>query len=173
VKLFQFVCFETPQPRHAFLASWVPFAAGFLARGLERIVLSERSGPSGFAFVSRNAWPEDRFAQAFRDQLPADAGGGSVRAVQGGAFRLAASAGVDPLIVDPTPKLVVFLEDVSASALWSSAMSPDARWARYERAPGVRGGRFAAVLELYTPSSLALREPGATPMCEVLSLPER
>lgn len=84
--LIQFVCFETPLPRAALLAAWAPFASSFLARGIERIVPSEGIGPMGFAFVSRNAWPEDRLARAFGDQLPADAAGGPVRAIQGGGF---------------------------------------------------------------------------------------
>ena len=172
--LFQFVCFETPLPREAFLAGWAPFASGFLARGLARLVLSERIGPSGFAYVSRNAWPDDRFAETFRGQLPADAGGGPVRAIQGGVFRLAASVGVDPLVANrAATKLVAFVDrgsDIAALSSLVSLLPLGATWARYERIPTVEGGRFEAVFELFAPRSPELEL--AAPMREILSLPE-
>jgi hypothetical protein len=174
VTVFQFVCFETSLPRETFLATWAPFASGFLARGLERLVLSERAGSEGFAFVSRNAWPAERFTQTFGGQLPADAGGGPVRAIQGGAFRLAACHGVDPLVVDPAPKLVAFLDDARDLAHWQSLLAsvpPGTRWARYERLEAVKGGRFGAVCELFAPQGMAIDGTGARPMREVLTLP--
>ena len=90
----QFVCFETPLPRLAFVPGWVPFAGTFLAQGLRRIVLSERVarggiGPS-FDFISRNEWPEEAFARAAQAGRIGDGAGGPVRAAQGGTFRTSA-----------------------------------------------------------------------------------
>lgn len=95
--------------------------------------------------------------------------------MQAGVFRLAASVGVDPLVIDPAPKLPVFLGDASDLASWNAQVATlpnDAKWARYERAPVIKGGRFATVLELFVPA-LGLDARQATPMREVLSLPER
>ena len=174
--VFQFVCFDTPLPRPEFLSRWAPFASSFVARGIERLVLSERAGPEGFAYVSRNAWPGDRFEQAFGGQLPADAGGGPIRAIQGGAFLLTASAGFNPLVArTDSPKVVAFLQGASAIAPWrslASSLPQDAGWALYEKAPATRGGRFDAVFELFAPPSPRLTALGGRPMAEVLALPE-
>jgi len=177
VTLFQFVCFDTHLARPDFLSCWAPFASSFLARGIERIVLSERVGSEGFAYVSRNAWPQDRFAQAFGGQLPADAGGGPIRAIQGGAFILTAGAGFDPIVAHTdAPKVVALLQGASSIAPWrllASSLPEDARWGLYERDPATRGGRFDAVFELFAPPTPELTELGARPMAEVLALPER
>ena len=42
-------------PLYVVTAALTPFASGFLVRGLARIVVAERIGPSGFAYVARNA----------------------------------------------------------------------------------------------------------------------
>ena len=175
--LFQFVCFETPFARPDFLSRWAPFASSFLARGIERIVLSEQMGAGRFAYVSRNAWDRDRFAEAFGGQLPADAGGGPVRAIQGGAFLLTAGVGLDPLVErTDAPKVIAFLQGDSAIALWrshASSLPHDAAWALYERDPATRGGRFDAVFELFATPTPTLTSLGARPMLEILALPER
>lgn len=93
-QIIQFVCFETSLPSRVFLSRWQPFAAMFLAMGIERVVLGESDGAGGFGFVSRNVWPEPRFRAAFRGKVPGDAGGGPVIAVQAGGFHVAASAGM-------------------------------------------------------------------------------
>lgn len=77
--------------------------------------------------------------------------------------------------VDAAPKLVAFVDGASV-ALWGSrvaSLSRGARWAHYEKAPAVKGGRFEAVFEIFAPPGSELDARYGTPMCEVLSLPER
>jgi hypothetical protein len=158
-RIFQFVCFQTLLAREAFLTRWEPFAASFLERGIERIVLADRDASSdGFAFISRNEWPEDRFRAAFLGQLPSDAGGGGVLAVQGGAFRVAFSAERESRAGPGTADKVVALVGVVPDAL---ALTVDelrslavehangAEWMVFARDRTTRGGRFDAVLEVY------------------------
>ena len=165
-RIVQFVCFQTLLDREAFLTRWAPFATSFLDRGLERIVLAERDAASdGFAFISRNEWPEDRFNAAFRGQLPADAGGGGVVAVQGGAFRASSSRDADSGPGQSADKvvalarvvpgaLVVALEELGKVAV-ECAMG--AGWTLFARDPGTRGGRFDAVLEVRAPTDSVAR----------------
>lgn len=165
-QIIQFVCFETAVARQVFLARWEPFAASFLARGIERVVLGEGSGGAGYGFVSRNIWPEERFAAAFLGTLPADAGGGPVTAVQAGAFRVVASAGMDLLRArtdvikhlallrgagDPLSALVPTLGRLAAEH--DQGMG----WATYAADPATRGGRFNAALEVYGDAASAAR----------------
>lgn len=161
--LFQFVCFQTSLPLNPFLRGWSAFAQSFLAQGIERIVLGESTRPEArFGFISRNAWPPARFEATFRGQLPGDAGGGPVVAVQGGAFRLEASSGMEPLVMrGDFTKVVALVQQAGANhqaTLRRLAVEQDrgAGWALYGRAPQTRGGRFDAVLELYVPPQAAL-----------------
>jgi len=156
--IVQFVCFQTRFDRQAFLARWAPFATSFIEKGIERIVLAEcDAAPEGFAFISRNEWPEDRFLAAFRGQLPADAGGGGVVAVQGGAFRVVASADADSRGGRSVADKVVVLVGVLPGALTLAVdelrrlavtHATGAGWTVFARDPATRGGRFDAVLEL-------------------------
>lgn len=96
--LVQFVCFTTAMPQDEFLQTWEPFASAFLARGIHRIVLSEsltRSSESGFDYVSRNLWDEDRFERAFPHGVRGAGGLGAIGVLQAGAFRL-----TDPVTLD-------------------------------------------------------------------------
>jgi len=161
-RIFQFVCFQTLLAREAFLTRWEPFARSFMDKGLERIVLAEGDAiGDGFAFISRNELPEDRFSAAFLGQLPADAGGGGVLAVQGGAFRVVASDDADSRSVRSAADKVVALVRVVPGAL---ALAVDelsrlaveratgAGWTLFARDPPTLGGRFDAVLEVYAPT---------------------
>jgi hypothetical protein len=64
----QFVCFETPLPRPAFVPGWAPFAGTLLTQGVRHSILSERvarpSAEPSFDFIARNEWPEEAFARA-------------------------------------------------------------------------------------------------------------
>ena len=173
--IFQFVCFDTSLARMPFLSRWSPFASAFLSRGIGRIVLSERTALGGFGFVSRNVWPEECIMATFQGVLPPDVGGGAVRAIQGGAFRLVAGAHVDPLMArEGAPKLVALLvgsRAVEQAKALTGRLTPESAWALYARAPDFRGGRFDAVLELFGDHQPALTALGAQPMQEVLALP--
>ena len=89
-RVIQFVCFDTPLPRLAFVSVWTPFARTYLAQGLSRIVLLQRAGGSvaGNApgFVSRNVWPAGAFAKAVASGHIGEGGGWPVKATQGGSF---------------------------------------------------------------------------------------
>ena len=97
--LVQFVCFSTVLAQEPFLQAWEPFGSGFLARGIDRIVLSEnteRSSEAAFDYVSRNLWDEKRFERAFPHGVRGSGGLGPISVLQAGGFRLAESANVDP-----------------------------------------------------------------------------
>jgi len=195
MSIVQFVCFQTQLAREAFLARWEPFAKSFMDKGLERIVLADRDAAAdGFAFISRNEWPEDRFGAAFLGQLPADAGGGGVIAIQGGAFRVVWS---NSHPVRTTADKVVALVRVAPDALAQTVEelrslavehAAGAGWMVFARDSATRGGRFDAVLEVHAStestarrvreaiaSQLAvapnLKESHVLAMCERLSLP--
>jgi len=157
-QVIQFVGFETSLPKDAFLQRWEPFAASFLARGLDRVVLGESDAASGFHFISRNVWPEARFRAVFSSRLPGDAGGGAVTAVQVGAFQVVASEGVDLLATRHGVVKIVALVRCRHDALGTIApllvelgrqRGAGIGWATYAADPSTRGGRFNAVLELY------------------------
>ena len=96
--LVQFVCFTTVLPQDEFLQAWEPFASSFLARGIERIILSEnaeRSSESAFDYVSRNLWDESRFERAFPHGVRGSGGLGPIGVLQAGGFRLADAVNVD------------------------------------------------------------------------------
>ena len=96
--LVQFVCFTTVLPQEEFLQAWEPFGSGFLARGIDRIVLSEnteRSTESAFDYVSRNLWDEKRFERAFPHGVRGSGGLGPIGVLQAGGFRLTESTNVD------------------------------------------------------------------------------
>lgn len=171
--IIQFVGFETSLPREAFIPRWAPFAASFLARGIERVVLGESDEGSGFKFVSRNVWPEPRFRDLFSSRLPGAAGGGGVTAVQVGAFRIVANEGVTLRAArhgvakwcvlarcrHDSPGSVVPLL-VSLGRQHGAGVG----WATYAADPDTRGGRFHAALELHAaedasaPIGIALKE---------------
>ena len=164
--IVQFVCFETSLPRRVFLARWEPFAASFLARGIERVVLGEGDGAVGFGFVSRNIWPESRFGAVFQGRLPGDADGGPVIAVQAGGFRVVASAGRDLLDARTGAVKNLVLVRCHEDALGTIVESlghlatqhdQGLGWATYSADPGTRGGRFNAALELYCDAESAER----------------
>ncbi len=166
-RIVQFVGFQTLLDREAFLTRWAPFAMSFLDRGLERIVLAERDAAGdGFAFLSRNEWPEDRFSAAFLGQLPADAGGGGVVAVQVGAFRASSSRDADSGPGQSADKVVALARVVpGALALAVEELrkvavecGAGARWTLFARDPGTRGGRFDVVLEVHAPTDSAARK---------------
>ncbi|MCX5742480.1 MAG: hypothetical protein NT062_08295 [Proteobacteria bacterium] len=168
-KIVQFVCFETSLPRQAFLSRWEPFAASFLARGIERVVLGEGDGAVGFGFVSRNIWPEARFHSVFAGNLPGDAGGGPVTAVQAGGFRVVASSGMDLLTArNGVVKNLVLVRcqeealSTTVSMLGNLATQHDQGlgWATYSADPATRGGRFNAALEVYGDVESAARVHG-------------
>ncbi len=166
-QIVQFVCFETSLPRQVFLSRWGPFAASFLARGIERVVLGEGDGAVGFGFVSRNIWPEARFRSVFAGDLPGDAAGGAVTAVQAGAFSVAASAGMELLSArnNGVVKNLVLVRcqqealGTIVSMLGHLATQNDQGigWATYSADPATRGGRFNAALELYCDVESAAR----------------
>lgn len=156
--IVQFVGFETSLPRQVFLSRWEPFVSSFLARGIERVVLGQGDGATGFGFVSRNIWPESRFAAAFLGHLPGDAGGGPVTGVQVGGFHVVASAGVELREVRTGAVKVLALVrcdddalDTIVAILGRLATQHDQGigWATYCADPATRGGRFNAALELY------------------------
>ena len=96
-ELAQLVLFRTRLDADAFLATWRPFAAGFLAEGLGTITLAGfPDGEDGIAFVSRNTWPEAAYRRAFPGGLAADGGGGAVAVAQGGVFSVH-PAGAEPV----------------------------------------------------------------------------
>ena len=168
-QIVQFVCFETSLPRQAFLSRWEPFAASFLARGIERVVLSEGDGAVGFGFVSRNVWPEARFRSLFRGNMPSDAGGGPVTAVQAGGFRVEASDGMELLSArNGVIKNLVLTRcqetelGTIVPMLGQLATQHDQGfgWATYSADPATRGGRFNAALELYCDVESAARVAG-------------
>ena len=98
----QFVCFDSPLPRLAFLPLWKPFATAYVEQGLARIVLYQRVGPSTVGdapdFFSRNQWPATAFDHAVAAGRVGEGGGWPVRATQGGTF-----SGVNP---DACPEVV-------------------------------------------------------------------
>lgn len=162
--IVQFVCFETSLPRPAFMAAWAPFASSFLARGIRRIVLAQRSAPTSahasartFGFISRNVWNESRFFETFPSGVPRDAGFGPIVAVQAGGFRLVRSDRTNPLDTRHDVAKVLALahrDDRSADALAATLdalarQHPHALGAStYESVPRARG-RFDAALEIY------------------------
>ena len=161
-QLIQFVCFETTLAVGTFLKGWSSFAQSFVAQGIERIVLAEatrREAP--FGFISRNAWPAAQFEATFGGRLPRDAGSGPVMAVQGGAFREQAGAGVDPLMVrGAVAKVMALVQHAGegpATALQRLALDFERGegWALYHRDPSARGGTFDSVLEVYVPPEAA------------------
>ena len=156
--IVQFVCFETSLPSRVFLTRWEPFAASFLAMGIERVVLGEGDGAGGFGFVSRNLWPDSRFRAAFRGQVPGDAGGGPVVAVQAGGFRVVASAGMQLLEARAGVVKILALVRCQKDALGTIVATlghlatehdQGIGWATYTADPATRGGRFNAALEVY------------------------
>ena len=168
--IVQFVCFETSLPRVVFLSRWEPFAASFLAMGIERVVLGEGDGAGGFGFVSRNLWPESRFRAAFRGKVPGDAGGGPVIAVQAGGFRIVASAGMQLLEARPGVVKNLALVRCRKDALGTMVATlghlaaqheQGLGWATYTADPGTRGGSFNAALEVYCDVASAVRVRGA------------
>ena len=86
----QFVCFETPLPRPAFIPGWAPFAGTLLTQGVRHCILSERvarpSAEPAADFIVRNAWPEEAFARAALAGRIGDGEDSPFRAVQGGTF---------------------------------------------------------------------------------------
>ncbi len=195
-RIVQFVCFETSLPREVFLSRWEPFVASFLAKGIERVVLGEGDGTVGFGFVSRNVWPELRFSSVFQGNLPGDAGGGAVTAVQAGGFRVVASAGMDWLGARGGVVKTLVLVRCHEGALGAIlpmlgrlAIQHDQGigWATYTADPATRGGRFNAALEIYSDvesaervrDAIAASLPGSSPiderrlhiLREVLALP--
>jgi hypothetical protein len=168
-QIVQFVCFETSLPRQVFLSRWEPFAASFLARGIERVVLGEGDGAVGFGFVSRNIWPEARFRAVFPGNLPPDAGGGAVTAVQAGGFRVVASAGMDLLGARNGAVKNLVLVRCQEEALGTivpmlghlaTQHDQGIGWATYSADPATRGGRFNAALEVYCDVESAARVRG-------------
>lgn len=111
--LVQFVCFTTVLPQDEFLLAWEPFASGYLARGIDRIVLSEnseRSTEASFDYVSRNLWDESRFERAYPHGVRGSGGLGPIGVLQAGGFRLAESMNVDVAAGQRhEPKVLVFL----------------------------------------------------------------
>jgi len=198
-RIVQFVCFQTLLAREAFLTRWEPFATSFMERGIERIVLADcDAAADSFAFISRNEWPEHRFGATFRGQLPADAGGGGVIAVQGGAFRAVSSADADsPPARSAADKVVALVRVVpgalalAVEELRSLAVehAAGAGWTVFAHDPATRGGRFDAVLEVHALTSESrsrlvrdaiatrlavapyLKESHVLAMCERLALP--
>jgi hypothetical protein len=171
-QIIQFVGFETSLKAESFLPRWEPFAASFLARGIERVVLGEGDAASAFRFVSRNVWPEARFRAVFSSRLPAAAGGGGVTAVQLGAFRVVASEGVALGAARRGVIKVCVLargRDVALDALvglldeLGRPLGADLGWATYAADLATRGGRFHAELELYA------AEDSADRICVTLS----
>ena len=169
-QIVQFVCFETSLPRQVFLSRWEPFAATFLERGIDRVVLGENEGVVGFGFVSRNVWPEAHFRAVFPRGLPGDAGGGPVTAVQGGGFHIVASAGMELLGArQGLAKNLVLMRcreeslDTIVPILCHLAVQHDQGmgWAVYSVDPATRGGRFNAALEVYCDVESAARVRGA------------
>jgi hypothetical protein len=158
--LVQFVCFTTVLPQEEFLQAWEPFASSFLARGIERIVLSEnteRSGDSAFDYVSRNLWNESRFERAFPHGVRGSGGLGSIGVLQAGGFRLADSSHVDlTQAARGEPKVMVFLmarsgqREAIRSAM-QSAMQPlgVSAWAIFMKDGDARTDRFDMVLEVF------------------------
>lgn len=194
--IIQFVGFETSLPRQVFVSRWEPFVTSFLARGIERVVLSEGDGAIGFGFVSRNLWPEARFRAAFPLGLPRDSGGGAVTAVQAGGFRVAASVGMELLGARPgVAKSLLFVrcreeakdEIVPMLGALATQHERGIGWATYAADPAALGGRFDAALEVYCevdeaaplrdallaslPSSSLIEESRLQTLQEVLALP--
>jgi hypothetical protein len=104
-RVVQFVCFETPLPRPAFIPAWVPRADTLLAQGARHSILAERivgrgAGPS-FEFIARHEWPEEAFARAARIGRIEDGADGPIRAALGGTFRA----------TEPVPYLAQFTCD--------------------------------------------------------------
>jgi hypothetical protein len=159
--LVQFVCFTTAMPQEEFLQAWEPFASAFLARGIHRIVLSEnlaRSSESGFDYVSRNLWDEDRFERAFPHGVRGSGGIGPIGVLQAGAFRL-----TDPLTLDlnaaplrDDTKVVAFLmartgqRDRTRAAVRSALQNPAVTGiAFYVKDGDARTDRFDMVVEVF------------------------
>jgi len=157
--IIQFVCFKTSYNEQRFLPAWEPFASAFLARGLERIVLSRSLQPEGeYGFISRNLWDDQSFAATFPNGLPGDAGGFGIIAVQAGGFRMVAGPraqlhearrGLVKAI-----GLVEFKPDVStATAGLQSVLAAlsweEADWALFESALPRWNGRYGAVIEAF------------------------
>lgn len=165
-KIVQFVGFETALTREFFLPRWEPFAASFLSMGIERVDLGESGAASKFLFISRNVWPAARFRSVFPSRLPSDAGGGGVTAVQLGAFRVAASEGIELLAArrgvvkscaltrcrhDEVNTILPLLDELGRQH------GTGLGWATYTADPATRGGRFDAVLEVYAAENAADR----------------
>ena len=168
--IVQFVCFETSLPRQAFLSRWEPFAASFLARGIERVVLGESDGAGGFGFVSRNLWPDARFRAAFSGEVPGDAGSGPVIAVQAGGFHVVASSGMQLLAARTgVVKNLALVRcrkdalDATMATLRQLATQHDQGygWATYAADATTRGGHFNAALEVYGDVGAAEHTRGA------------
>ncbi|MCA2980853.1 MAG: hypothetical protein INH41_12230 [Myxococcaceae bacterium] len=163
-QVIQFVGFETALSREGFLPRWEPFAASFVARGIERVVLGEGDAAGGLRFISRNVWHEARFRAVFPSRLPGDAGGGAVTAVQLGVFRVVASDGVELLVARRGVVESIALARCRHDALGAIVLllgelgrqhSAGVGWAAYTADPAVRGGRFKAVLEVYAAEEAA------------------
>ena len=158
--LVQFVCFTTVLPQDEFLQAWEPFASGFLARGIERIILSEnaeRSSESAFDYVSRNLWDESRFERAFPHGVRGSGGLGPIGVLQAGGFRLADAVNVD-LTAGPRheSKVLCFLmarngqRDAARIAIRSALQHPGAAGSAIFMKDGdARTDRFDMVIEVY------------------------
>lgn len=158
--LVQFVCFTTVLPQDEFLQAWEPFASGFLARGIERIVLcenTERSSEAAFDYVSRNLWDESRFERAFPHGVRGSGGLGPISVLQAGGFRLAESVQVELAAGQRTEaKVMVFLmtrmgqRDAARASVRTALQHPGvAASAIFVKDGDARTDRFDMVIEAY------------------------
>ena len=157
--LVQFVCFTTVLPQEEFLQAWEPFGSGFLARGIDRIVLSEnteRSTESAFDYVSRNLWDEKRFERAFPHGVRGSGGLGPISVLQAGGFRMTESTNVD-LIAGQRhgDKVIAFLmtrsgqRDRLRAAIRNAQHTAVTASAIYIKDGDARTDRFDMVVEMY------------------------
>ena len=157
--LVQFVCFTTGLSQEDFLQAWEPFGSGFLARGIDRIVLSEnteRSTESAFDYVSRNLWDEKRFERAFPHGVRGSGGLGPISVLQAGGFRLAESNNVDLHTGQRhDEKVIAFLmtrtgqRDRLRTAIHNAQSATVSASAIYVKDGDARTDRFDMVIEMY------------------------
>ena len=94
-EFWQFVCFQTAGPVSAdlFQQSWIPFAEEFFARGINRIILSEKLPLSGdlspCKFIAKNYWASTQaIKQTFVTGLPPPSSKGHITACQVRSFSI-------------------------------------------------------------------------------------
>lgn len=143
----QFVLFQTTLSPERFVPSWTPIAGRFVQQGLDHIVLAH-SPLSAYAFISRNLWQPSVYSRVAPHIF--DGGGGPVRALQAGAFKLSRQS--DPSGLERAQatldKVVALLPDVATAGAVTRAVQgvPQARVVLYD---AIGAARFVGIAELY------------------------